>query len=86
MTETNGTECTPSRRAVHAPICTEAAEQMRAFCAEHGVTVTAYLDAVGHALSDLRGLSTDKLAVVAPLLEGVLHHARRIDSDRRARA
>lgn len=82
MTETNGTECTPSRRAVHA----EAAEQMRAFCAEHGVTVTAYLDAVGHALSDLRGLSTDKLAVVAPLLEGVLHHARRIDSDRRARA
>lgn len=87
MTDTaNGNGCSSSRRAIHAPICADSAEQLRGFCSEHGVTVTAYLDAVGHLLGTLRGISTDKLAEITPLFEPLLHHARKIDAARRARS
>lgn len=64
------------RKVVHATICAPAAETLRAFCIGHGVTVTAFLDGLGHVLAG----SSETPAVMA-----ALEYARIIDADRRNR-
>ena len=73
------------RKVVHATICAPAAEQLRAFCMGHGVTVTAFLDGMGHVLADMEHDSLDKLIEKAPSVAAALIHARAIDAGRRNR-
>jgi hypothetical protein len=73
------------RKVVHATLCAPAAEMLRAFCIGHGVTTTAFLDALGHVVADLQDDSLHDLLETAPSLAASLVHARAIDAERRSR-
>ncbi len=73
------------RKVVHANICAPAAESLRAFCISHGVTVTAFLDGLGHALDGLQDAPLDDIAEAAPGVALALITARQVDAERRTR-
>lgn len=74
------------RKALHVVLCGEAAFGMRALCLQQGVTVTAFLDALGHVLGELaRQLPAPNLSQVSPTVELATGAARRIDGQRRSR-
>lgn len=73
------------RKVIHATICSPAAESLRAFCVSHGVTVTAFLDGLGHVLADLEHATMEQLSEQTPTLAASLKGARRIDAGRRSR-
>lgn len=66
------------RKALHVVICQAAGLSLDEFCLRHGVSRTAFIDAVGH----LAGPTGEEHPEV---LEQVLALARRIDGLRRAR-
>ncbi len=73
------------RKVVHAAICTPAAESLRAFCVSHGVTLTAFLDGLGHMLCPHRDDALPDLEKALPAVAAALMLARRIDAGRRSR-
>lgn len=74
-----------SRKVIHATVCKPGALALRAFCVHHGVTVTAFLDGLGHTLAPLVAMPAAELREAAPILLGALLRARQIDADRRSR-
>lgn len=73
------------RKVVHATVCAPAAESLRAFCISHGVTVTAFLDGLGHVVCPHRDDTLPQLDEIMPSLAAALRLARKIDADRRSR-
>lgn len=73
------------RKVIHATVCAPAADELRAFCIGHGVTVTAFLDGLGHVVADLQHASMEELITTAPSLAAALVLARSIDAARRSR-
>lgn len=74
-----------TRKVVHASVCAPAAEMLRAFCVAHGVTITAFLDALAHTLGGIENAQMDRLKAEAPTLAEALRDARTIDALRRSR-
>jgi hypothetical protein len=58
---------------------------LRAFCIGHGVTVTAFLDGLGHVLCAMKHESLAELVEKHPTVGEALVHARTIDAERRNR-
>lgn len=67
-----------ARKAVHVVVCVAAASGLREYSIQNGVTITAFLDALGHAVAE--GHHQDALT-----LGDVLTAARAIDAGRRLR-
>lgn len=73
------------RKVIHATICAPAADELRAFCVGHGITVTAFLDGLGHTLKELQSASMEDLIENSPIVASSLLFARTIDAGRRNR-
>jgi hypothetical protein len=73
------------RKVVHATVCAPAAESLRAFCIGHGVTITAFLDGLGHMLCPHRDVTFPELEKAMPAIAAALMLARKIDAGRRSR-
>lgn len=73
------------KKVVHAAICAPGAEMLRAFCMSHGVTTTAFLDGLSHALGGFVDVSLSDLKQQTPVLAAALTAARQIDARRRSR-
>jgi len=73
------------KKVIHATICAPGAESLRAFCVSHGVTITAFIDGLGHVLTGHSDDSTAELEKNMPTLLNALGLARHIDADRRSR-
>lgn len=73
------------RKVVHATVCAPAAESLRAFCVGHGVTITAFLDGLGHMVCPHRDDTLSDLEKAMPAVAAALMLARRIDAGRRSR-
>jgi hypothetical protein len=76
---------TQSEKWFTPPCVRPTAEMLRAFCIGHGLTVTAFLDGLGHVLGDHEHDSLSDLVEHAPTLAAALVQARAIDADRRRR-
>lgn len=66
-----------ARKAVHVVVCVAAASGLREYSIQNGVTITAFLDALGHAVGEGH---QDAL-----VLGDILAAARAIDAGRRLR-
>lgn len=73
------------RKALHFTICGEAAVSLKTLCARHGVTLTAFLDALGHSLADAAEMNPDELEALLPRVLGTIRAAQQIDALRRLR-
>lgn len=71
----------PGRSALNVVISDEAHDGWRDFCAVHGCTVSALVEAIGMALGRL----DEPEAKLPPLLRATLQEARRIAAARSAR-
>lgn len=71
------------RKALHAYVSDAAHDQWHAFAAEHGVSVSAVLEALA---TELHAEGRDASAPMSERLDGVVHTARRIDAQRRRRS
>jgi hypothetical protein len=73
------------RRILTARISDDARTAIEAYCLEHGVTVTAWIEALGMRLADLMATPSDHEALRSVSAETV-RVARQIDISRRARS
>ncbi|MEX2294639.1 MAG: hypothetical protein WD691_12685 [Acidimicrobiales bacterium] len=72
------------RRTLAVRISDEARSALEAYCQEQGITVTAFVEAVGHQIIDLRADTPSDKALRRAAADTV-RIARQIDSERRAR-
>lgn len=61
-------------------VCEASATAWRDFAAFHGMSMTAFIDALGHMFADINHDLDEK-----PLLTAAIHSARAIDGKRRRR-
>lgn len=74
-----------TKKVLHATVCAPGAAALRAFCVNHGVTVTAFLDGLGHSLCRHRDDDMPLLEKQMPHVALALRLARNIDASRRSR-
>jgi hypothetical protein len=74
-----------TKKVLHATVCAPGAAALRAFCVNHGVTVTAFLDGLGHAVCPHRDDDMSQLEQEMPHVALALRLARNIDASRRSR-
>lgn len=74
-----------SRQLLSGFVCAASMAGWKTFAEQHGVTITALLDAMGHRLGAHAQLPPDRISVEVPGLDAAIAAARKIDVHRRSR-
>ena len=73
------------RRILAVRISDEARQSIQAHCVKHGITITAWIEALGDRLNELRDETAQDVSL-RQVSDETVRLAREIDADRRTRS